>query len=276
MNEFSNWQSDGCSDSGGLGSCQKEVDLVVKDYIDFWAFVERSNKAQTLDELFECLDVYSAQLGLDRVIFSLMTDHPSIGQRAGHGVVRSYPEDWMSYYFEKGYEDIDPVRKYVTTWYDGPFFWDQLEHVYRLTKAEKQVLEEGKEAGLLDGIAVPLHGLGGEVAGMGFASSTGGVEVDRNKLSLLYAMAHQFNLVYRNIVSRGQDARNRNVHLTRREKEVLSWVATGKSNWEISEILSVSEHTVDFHLRNIFKKLQVASRIAAVVKAIRMNLIIPL
>ena len=247
----------------------------MNDYIDFLAYVESSNKAQTPDELFECLDAYSSQLGLDRVLFSLMTDHPSINQKAGHGVVRSYPEDWMSYYFEKGYEDIDPVRRYVTTWYDGPFFWDQLEHVYRLSKEEKQVLEEAKEAGLLDGIAVPLHGLGGEVAGMGFASSDGGVEVDKNKLSLINAMAHQFNLVYRSIINRSNDARSSGLHITRREKEVLNWVAVGKSNWEISEILSVSEHTVDFHLRNIFRKLQVNSRITAVVKAIRLNLIAP-
>jgi len=97
----------------------------------------------------------------------------------------------------------------------------------------------------------------------------------RWKLSLLNAMAHQFNLVYRSIVSRGNDARSLSTHITRREKEVLNWVAAGKSNWEISEILSVSEHTVDFHLRNIFKKLQVNSRITAVVKAIRLNLIAP-
>ncbi len=247
----------------------------MNDYIDFCSYVETSNKAQTPDELFECLDSYSSQLGLNRVLFSLMTDHPSINQQAGHGVVRSYPEDWMAYYFEKGYENIDPVRRYVTSWYDGPFFWDQLEHVYRLSKKEKQVLDEAREAGLLDGIAVPLHGLGGEVAGMGFASSDGGVELDKNKLSLINAMAHQFNLVYRSIISQGKDTRISVPRITHREKEVLNWVATGKSNWEIAKILSVSEHTVDFHLRNIFRKLQVNSRITAVVKAIRLNLITP-
>lgn len=243
--------------------------------IDFWTFVEKSNNTQTVDELFDCVDTFSSQMGLDRVLYSLMTDHPSINQKAGHGVVRSYPEDWMSFYFEKGYEDIDPVRQYITSWRHGPFFWDQLAQVYSLSAEEKRVLDEAKEAKLLDGIAVPLHSAGGEVAAMGFASSDGGVEIDKNMLSFLNAVAHQFNVAYRGQVSQESNTPYAGIRLTAREKEVLNWVATGKSNWEIAEALTVSQHTVDFHLRNIFKKLNVTSRIAAVVKAVRLSLIAP-
>jgi DNA-binding CsgD family transcriptional regulator len=243
--------------------------------VDFWTFIENSNNAQTVDELFDCLVAYSSQLGLDRVLYTLMTNHPSINQKAGHGVVRSYPEDWMSYYFEKGYENIDPVRRYKTSWYHGPFFWDQLERVYSLSTEEKRVLDEGKEAKLLDGLAVPLLGVGGEIAGMGFASSDGGVKLDKSMLSFINALAHQFNLAYRGLISNENNLLYPSTHLTAREKDVLNWVATGKSNGEIAEILTISEHTIDFHLRNIFKKLNVTSRIAAVVKAIRLNLIAP-
>ena len=52
--------------------------------------------------------------------------------------------------------------------------------------------------------------------------------------------------------------------LTRREAEVLSWVALGKTNGEIAEILGTSPRTVAKHLEHVFEKLGVGSRTAAV------------
>jgi DNA-binding CsgD family transcriptional regulator len=51
--------------------------------------------------------------------------------------------------------------------------------------------------------------------------------------------------------------------LTHRESEVLRWVAEGKSNPEIGIILDLSPRTVSKHLENIFQKLGVESRTAA-------------
>ncbi|KEQ27003.1 MULTISPECIES: response regulator [Paenibacillus] len=49
--------------------------------------------------------------------------------------------------------------------------------------------------------------------------------------------------------------------LTGREKEILECVAKGNSNREISEILSISEHTVKNHLKNILHKLHLDNRV---------------
>jgi DNA-binding NarL/FixJ family response regulator len=57
--------------------------------------------------------------------------------------------------------------------------------------------------------------------------------------------------------------------LTEREIEVLQAVAQGKSNREIGEALFISPHTVQVHVRNIFGKLGVNSRIEAVAYAVR-------
>jgi DNA-binding CsgD family transcriptional regulator len=55
--------------------------------------------------------------------------------------------------------------------------------------------------------------------------------------------------------------------LTPRETDVLRWIAAGKTNWEISQILRLSERTVKFHLSNAFGKLNAVNRAQAVVKA---------
>ncbi len=54
------------------------------------------------------------------------------------------------------------------------------------------------------------------------------------------------------------------VRLTERERDVMGWVAEGKSDWEISVILSVSETTVRFHADNARRKLGAVNRTQAV------------
>ena len=61
--------------------------------------------------------------------------------------------------------------------------------------------------------------------------------------------------------------------LTGREIEVLALVAEGLSNKAIAQRLSISEHTVKFHLNAVMGKLGVQSRTAAVVRATRLGLI---
>jgi len=62
----------------------------------------------------------------------------------------------------------------------------------------------------------------------------------------------------------GDEARlARAFRLTEREAEVLLWTARGKSNREMSEILSISPRTVNKHLERIFTKLGVENRAAA-------------
>jgi DNA-binding NarL/FixJ family response regulator len=60
--------------------------------------------------------------------------------------------------------------------------------------------------------------------------------------------------------------------LTDREQTILAAVASGKTTAAISEDLWVSEHTVKFHLTNIYRKLEVPNRTAAVRYAIEHGL----
>lgn len=59
--------------------------------------------------------------------------------------------------------------------------------------------------------------------------------------------------------------------LTRRECEVLGWVAHGKRDAEIATILGISRKTVGKHLENLFAKLHVETRTAAVSAARRLE-----
>jgi DNA-binding NarL/FixJ family response regulator len=64
-----------------------------------------------------------------------------------------------------------------------------------------------------------------------------------------------------------------NFHLTRREVEVLHLVAKGHTDREVAGTLVISPRTVNRHLSNIFVKLDVSGRTAAVVCAIRQGIV---
>ena len=61
--------------------------------------------------------------------------------------------------------------------------------------------------------------------------------------------------------------------LTSRESEVLRFLAEGLGNREIAVKLSISEHTIKFHIHSILGKLGVASRTEAVTRGLRSGLI---
>ena len=98
------------------------------------------------------------------------------------------------------------------------------------------------------------------------------LEIVRPNLAMLYRQACTLAEVQRArtttgepSVASGTDAMG---FLTPREREVLGWVAAGKSNAQIGTILGAMPRTVAKHLERIYEKLGVESRTAAAMKAV--------
>jgi len=236
-------------------------------------FITQSNGASSQEEVFALFQKALKDLSYDSVVYSLLTDHPSIGRKAGHGVMGNYPTDWMDYYMAKGYFAQDPIPKHAFTT-SASYTWEHVVETCAISSRQKRLMDEAQEAKLLSGAAVAIYGPNFEVAGVGIASSTGGVKPSRDTLSVIRALSHQFHLAYSQFdLPRGLPAKQ--VHLTPREREILSFSAEGKSTPVIAAILSLSGDTVNFHLKNVYAKLDVSTRQTAVVKAIRLGLITP-
>lgn len=63
------------------------------------------------------------------------------------------------------------------------------------------------------------------------------------------------------------------VTLTRREVEILTLVVEGHPSKEVADILYISKRTVDFHLDNVYGKLQVKNKMQAFQKATKLGLL---
>jgi len=66
---------------------------------------------------------------------------------------------------------------------------------------------------------------------------------------------------------------HKKVFLTPREKEVLKWLSLGKTSWDVSVILGISEKTINFHVSSLMQKLDAVSRTHAVAIAFQLDLI---
>lgn len=65
----------------------------------------------------------------------------------------------------------------------------------------------------------------------------------------------------------------RQIGLSSREVDVLRWTADGKSSGDISHILTISQNTVNFHIKNAVAKLQTTNKTAAAVRAATLGLL---
>lgn len=242
--------------------------------MDLDQFLFEIRNLETIEQAFDVLQRNLASIGIDRVIYSLMTDFRSINLPAGHAILGNYPDDWMDYYREQNYEDIDPVRKALMLT-NEPFTWEEIHRYREVGKTETHMMGEAQDAKLLDGIGLGIHCPYGEVIGMGFASSHGGVCVDEYSKARIRILATEFHYAFMKI--NAHRMRKRPCPLSPREIDVLLWLARGKTAPEISAILSVdgsiAVRTVRFYHQNIYAKLEVTSVPQAVAKALTLGIL---
>jgi len=234
----------------------------------FEDFVRDTQAAQTGEALFAHLQRSVAQYGYDQMIFSIAHDPllPKSHQRPN--IFNTYPDDWQKTYLEKDYARLDPVLHAALTLNSG-FTWENLKATSSYTQAQTRFMNEAIDAGLNNGIAVPMRALKA-VGGVGLAATTAHDGAYAH-LDLINALCTQFYLSYRRLYARPAPT----FSLSPRETEVLTWIAAGKTDEEIAVILGISRNTVDTHLRSIFRKLDATNRVSAVVTGLTQGHICP-
>jgi LuxR family transcriptional activator of bioluminescence operon len=126
--------------------------------------------------------------------------------------------------------------------------------------------------GLCNGFSIPLKLASGEVAIFNIAMECDTEEQDALNSALPLAHTFATYLFSRFVKVVSKEKINK---LTPRELDCLFWACEGKTAWEISQIIDVSERTVLFHLNNSTKKLSACNRQHAVALATIKGIIKP-
>jgi len=181
-----------------------------------------------------------------------------------------FPEDWVHHYVEDKLFRVDPIPEFARGSTE-PFYWSDIDRLTALMEREAAYLEELKAARLGEGLGVPVFGplnFDGYV-GLGFGGTRPGLAP--RAVRELQVAAQVSHLAYCGLRAGERQSRT---GLSPREREVLHWIARGKSNAVIADIMRVSPHTVDTHVRRIFDKLGVADRTSAAVKGLGSGLLL--
>ena len=170
----------------------------------FEDYVEKANKAKTVEELLQVFLDAVKQHGYDKMIFCLLSDHKNIGLEAGVGHLRNYPADWMKYYFEQGFDQLDPVISYCYQKM-GTFTWKEMSERLDLTRKQKLCLNLGTEAGLHNGICTPLWGPH-RFAGVGLASTGEKKDACDGNIDMIAAYCNHFYIAFQRLHAKPDNA----------------------------------------------------------------------
>src|ERR1700730_6509609 len=203
--------------------------------MNIFDFIECSNRTQSLPSLFNLLVDCAEEEGFGQVAYGALTyrEPLHLPGHAAPAIALNFPADWRDHYFEQKYYEVDPVVRRTPT-FAGPFLWTQLAERFRLCPSEQLVLDEAREAGLKNGVSVPLFGPWGRVAVVSFASRFDDVDPTR-RMGHLHALASQFHVAFSGIAQSAENSRP-TIELSPRERDCLRWTAEGKSSWDIGMI----------------------------------------
>ncbi len=199
----------------------------------------------------------------------LITGIPALGSRIDDLILLSgWSTAWLERYVSQDYVQVDPVAHRLRA-SAAPFVWSECLADRPIDPTARQVIEEAAAIGMRDGLCVPLWGLDGRRSVLSLAAHR--VDLSPSELALmqLVAIHVQNRLQTLSDAPRAEPRRG----LSPRERECLRWIAAGKTSWEISSILGLSESTTEGYIAAATRKLGAANRTQAVVEAIRRGII---
>ncbi len=186
-----------------------------------------------------------------------------------HGLMTTYSKKWVTYYFEKSFDLVDPVVFYAAK-RSLPLDWQDIPLSGRKVRQFFSVAEDFGVHKV--GVTLPVRcSAGGEaLISLGATDQPSEwVSIMRHKVPELIYFSHLLHKEILNI--RPEEDPVLSKDLSFREREVLRWAADGKTSWETGKILNLSERTVNFYITNACKKLDAANKTQAVAIALRNN-----
>jgi DNA-binding CsgD family transcriptional regulator len=183
-------------------------------------------------------------------------------------VITSWPSELLAKYDAEGLLQNSTVVHHIRT-SSLPINFD-VSHLDddRAGDKKSRIIELFERYHMPRGAFFPVCDPGGDRGGVGFSGDREPFS-SYEMLQLHMICTHVFERLY-HVGRRDQRAGE---DLTQREIDCLNWTAAGKTSVEISDILSLSEHTVNHYLNRATKKLDTVNRTQAVAKALRMGII---
>lgn len=239
--------------------------LTRREAVALLELVEAARRCADAVDFEGLISSLGALVSFDKAVCGMARFNGAGEVAAGKIVNISYPKEWLSLYEERGFAAVDPVVKghfsdcSAKIWSDSYLRWGRPAPFVSL--AEDFGIGKGYTFG-----AISPDDSSASIFSLCVHRST----VQR-AVAILDFIAPYLHEAFRRVL-RAAPSRPP-APLTARETEVIKWIAQGKSTWEISVILGISERTVKFHVSLVMQKLNAVSRAHTVAIAITRGLV---
>lgn len=224
--------------------------------LDFVDAIEASKTAASVMSQFERM---IGNLGFHAY---LMAGIPTPGQSLQQlTVANGWPTEWFELYNRENLSSVDPVPRHCFNTLN-PFEWKDAPYDRERDQPAHRVMTRARDFRFHEGFCIPIH----------YDDATGAISMageqpylDPESKSALHLMS-VFTHGRLRTLGRPNPALSR--RLTEIEAEVLRWAAHGKTAWETSKILHISERNVRWHLEEAQRKLMTKNKTATVAVAL--------
>lgn len=189
-----------------------------------------------------------------------------------HGFV-NYPDAWKQHYAAEGLDARDPTLRAAARSV-APVDWQRLEQ----DRDFADVFRAARDFGISDrGLTIPIRGPYGDLGMLSVTRDCSLPEWQKLKRHVLTDLQGMATHIHDAVMRSGLVMRSlRITALSTREREILQWIAAGKTHMDVSDILAISHRTVEVHVRSAREKLHALTTPQAVALAISMGLIHPM
>lgn len=231
--------------------------------VETFEFLERVGTHYTQSQIANSLHKEANKLGFHGLTMSWLPQ-PGSRQAVSFEPVEM-PLEYYKNYVEGRYERFSPVVRRMSM-SSLPFARSEVTYDAETQPMAHRVMTEARDFGIQDAWAIPVYHQGRLTGWVCSASDLEVIPSDKiRQLHVMSLWAHARVRQFRETSS------NAGPRLSPREREVVSWLAAGKTADDIGSILSLSPRTVEYHITNAGIKLGTSNRTHTVVEAIRLK-----
>lgn len=210
------------------------------------------------DNLKELNDVLGKELGISSMVAGRVCRYTKVETGYFFGI----NEEWGRLYIENNYTSVDPVFN-LSLSSSTPFLW--ADAYSRSGLNSNEFIQRTRDFALTEGICYSPKDYSMTTDTTVVSLGNGNRPLDRFQVGIIgHLIPHIAEILMRPTLWN-------HPRLTPKEIEVIKWCAHGKSYWEISLVMSISERTVKFHMNNIFRKLDVLNKSQAVARCMSLG-----
>lgn len=226
-------------------------------------------RIDSIEELTEELQIIIRNWGFERFAYLCSPKNSRDATESDPPImVSNFPVEWIAHYRRESLYCTDPIFAVARNNRDV-FSWTAEGLESCPTPEWHRFIQKTNRFPVNRGVTAPIHGPRSELAV--FTLDTSNIQEAPERLveqigpELFLTAQYTHNTVRNKFLNISANEKTR---LTARQEECLYWTAQGKTSWEVSNIVGISEATANFHLKNAVVKLDASNKCHAVSKAI--------